>query len=175
MQRTVNSQIRMFIAGSRSLSRPHQGKLPRVMRIPPRLLKRPRFAFLPRHPSSLGQRRTLTTSDQPPNNCHSSVRAPESAKERFSRAASSSTVVRISSCHSRSRLPLTRPLSLTPQRSFSSSSANMAGTKIDGAAIAKSIRERLNAEIRKTQQSNPRFQPSLVIFQGKRLHSCTLL
>ena len=43
----------------------------------------------------------------------------------------------------------------------------MAGTKIDGTAIARSIRERLNAEIKEKQLSNPRFKPSLVIFQGR--------
>lgn len=46
------------------------------------------------------------------------------------------------------------------------SSAIMA-SKIDGTAIAKSIREGLKAEIEKTQDSNPRFKPNLVIFQGK--------
>ena len=54
-------------------------------------------------------------------------------------------------------------------RSFSSTTVNMAGTKIDGASIAKSIRERLNGEIHKAQTSNPRFKPSLVIFQGNYL------
>ncbi|KAK2759790.1 tetrahydrofolate synthase [Arachnomyces sp. PD_36] len=50
----------------------------------------------------------------------------------------------------------------------------MVGTKIDGTSIAKSIRERLNGEIRKAQTSNPRFQPSLVIFQvGDRSDSST--
>ncbi|KAL1958935.1 hypothetical protein VTO42DRAFT_3488 [Malbranchea cinnamomea] len=50
----------------------------------------------------------------------------------------------------------------------------MAGTKIDGTAIARSIRERLNAEIRQRQESNPRFKPSLVIFQvGDRSDSST--
>ena len=43
----------------------------------------------------------------------------------------------------------------------------MAGSKIDGTAVARSIRERLNAEIRERQESNPRFRPSLVICQGK--------
>lgn len=42
-------------------------------------------------------------------------------------------------------------------------------SKIDGTAIAKSIREGLKAEIEKTQESNPRFKPNLVIFQGKLL------
>ena len=42
----------------------------------------------------------------------------------------------------------------------------MAATKIDGTAIAKSIREGLKDEIVKIQQSNPRFRPCLVIFQG---------
>ncbi|GAD97182.1 C1 tetrahydrofolate synthase [Paecilomyces variotii No. 5] len=50
----------------------------------------------------------------------------------------------------------------------------MAGTKIDGTAIAKDIRERLKAEIAKTQEINPRFKPSLVIFQvGDRSDSST--
>lgn len=52
------------------------------------------------------------------------------------------------------------------KRAFSSTSIVMAGTKIDGTAIAKDIRERLKAEIAKTQEINPRFKPSLVIFQG---------
>lgn len=42
----------------------------------------------------------------------------------------------------------------------------MAATKIDGTAIAKGIREGLKAEIEKAQLTNPRFKPSLVIFQG---------
>jgi methylenetetrahydrofolate dehydrogenase (NADP+)/methenyltetrahydrofolate cyclohydrolase/formyltetrahydrofolate synthetase len=43
----------------------------------------------------------------------------------------------------------------------------MAAVKIDGTAIAKNIRESLKVEIQKAQESNPRFKPSLVIFQGK--------
>lgn len=39
-------------------------------------------------------------------------------------------------------------------------------TKIDGTAIARSIREGLKDEILQIQQTNPRFKPSLVIFQG---------
>lgn len=38
--------------------------------------------------------------------------------------------------------------------------------KIDGTAIAKSIREGLKNEIQQIQQTNPRFKPSLVIFQS---------
>ncbi|KAL2219408.1 putative C1 tetrahydrofolate synthase [Thermoascus aurantiacus ATCC 26904] len=50
----------------------------------------------------------------------------------------------------------------------------MTATKIDGTAIAKSIRERLKAEIQQIQESNPRFKPSLVIFQvGDRSDSST--
>ena len=50
----------------------------------------------------------------------------------------------------------------------------MAATKIDGTAIAKSIRERINAEIRKTQETNPRYKPSLKIIQvGERSDSST--
>jgi methylenetetrahydrofolate dehydrogenase (NADP+)/methenyltetrahydrofolate cyclohydrolase/formyltetrahydrofolate synthetase len=45
----------------------------------------------------------------------------------------------------------------------------MAATKIDGTAIARSIREGLKEEILQTQQSNSRFKPSLAIFQGTLL------
>jgi methylenetetrahydrofolate dehydrogenase (NADP+)/methenyltetrahydrofolate cyclohydrolase/formyltetrahydrofolate synthetase len=42
----------------------------------------------------------------------------------------------------------------------------MAAAKIDGTAIAKSIRQGLKTEIEQIQVSNPRFKPNLVIFQG---------
>ncbi|KAL1613408.1 tetrahydrofolate synthase [Diplodia seriata] len=42
----------------------------------------------------------------------------------------------------------------------------MVAAKIDGNAIAKSIRERLHDEIRQTQSSNPRYRPALRIIQG---------
>ena len=51
-------------------------------------------------------------------------------------------------------------------RSFSTSPINMTATKIDGTAIAKSIRERLHKEIEATQSANPRYKPSLKIIQG---------
>ena len=51
-------------------------------------------------------------------------------------------------------------------RAFSSTSFAMGATKIDGTAIAKSIRERLHAEIEATQKVNPRYKPSLKIIQG---------
>lgn len=57
--------------------------------------------------------------------------------------------------------------SFSCRRSFSSDRSSMAGTKIDGTAIAKGIRDRLNADIKERQLSNPRFKPSLVIFQSK--------
>ena len=61
-----------------------------------------------------------------------------------------------------------------PWRAFSASSRAMAGTKIDGTAIAKSIRERLHAQIQDTQKTNPRFKPSLKIIQiGDRSDSST--
>ena len=50
---------------------------------------------------------------------------------------------------------------------FYSTSSAMTATKIDGTAIAKSIRERLHAEIENTQKTNPRYKPSLKIIQGK--------
>lgn len=50
----------------------------------------------------------------------------------------------------------------------------MAGQKIDGIAIARSIRERLHAQIQETQKSNPRYKPSLKIVQvGDRADSST--
>lgn len=56
--------------------------------------------------------------------------------------------------------------------SFSSTSIAMTAKNIDGTAIAKSIRERLHAEIEITQKTNPRFKPSLKIIQGQIL-ACT--
>jgi hypothetical protein len=42
----------------------------------------------------------------------------------------------------------------------------MTATKIDGTAIAKSIRERLGGYIKEKQATNPRYRPSLKIVQG---------
>jgi hypothetical protein len=79
----------------------------------------------------------------------------------------------------RCRLTLNHPTSITApspffslqypsqQRAFSSTPIAMTATKIDGTAIAKKIRERLHAEIVETQNTNPRFKPSLKIIQGK--------
>ena len=52
------------------------------------------------------------------------------------------------------------------RRNFSSTTATMVATKIDGTAIAKSIRERLCAEVAAKQKLNPRYQPCLKIIQG---------
>ncbi|PSN72427.1 FTHFS-domain-containing protein [Corynespora cassiicola Philippines] len=50
----------------------------------------------------------------------------------------------------------------------------MTATKIDGTAIARSIRERLGGQIKERQQSNPRYRPSLKIVQvGDRSDSTT--
>lgn len=50
----------------------------------------------------------------------------------------------------------------------------MAAIKIDGNAIAKSIREKLHAQVAETQKSNPRYKPSLKIIQvGDRADSST--
>ncbi|KAL2045552.1 hypothetical protein N7G274_001980 [Stereocaulon virgatum] len=59
-------------------------------------------------------------------------------------------------------------------RYISISARKMGAEKIDGTAIAKSIRERINAEIKKTQETNPRYKPSLTIVQvGDRSDSST--
>jgi hypothetical protein len=42
----------------------------------------------------------------------------------------------------------------------------MAAAKIDGTAIARKVRERLQAEIAEKKGVNPRFQPCLKIIQG---------
>lgn len=57
-------------------------------------------------------------------------------------------------------------LSSHSSHSFSSSRPVMTAQKIDGTAIAKAIREKINASIHQRQQSNPRYKPSLVIIQG---------
>jgi methylenetetrahydrofolate dehydrogenase (NADP+) / methenyltetrahydrofolate cyclohydrolase / formyltetrahydrofolate synthetase len=50
----------------------------------------------------------------------------------------------------------------------------MVGQKIDGTALAKTIRERIHAQIQEAQQSNPRYKPSLRIVQvGDRADSST--
>ena len=65
-------------------------------------------------------------------------------------------------------------LSLLETRPFSTKTAMMAAEKIDGTAIAKGIRERINAEIKETQAKNPRYKPSLTIVQvGDRSDSNT--
>jgi hypothetical protein len=51
-------------------------------------------------------------------------------------------------------------------RSFSTSLSTMAAIKLDGTAIAKSIREKLAAEVVEKQKLNPQYQPCLKIIQG---------
>jgi hypothetical protein len=60
-----------------------------------------------------------------------------------------------------------RHLLYTAVKQFSSTRFNMAGQKIDGTAIAKSIREKLGAKIKERQEKNPRYRPSLKIVQGE--------
>ena len=60
-------------------------------------------------------------------------------------------------------------------RTFSTSSPSaMPAQKIDGTAVARSIRERINKDIAEKQALNPRYKPSLVIVQvGDRSDSST--
>lgn len=63
-------------------------------------------------------------------------------------------------------------------RQFSYTARTMTATKIDGTAIAKSIRERIAGEIQQKQSSNPRYKPSLTIVQGVydlNLGHCSML
>lgn len=63
---------------------------------------------------------------------------------------------------------------LSQIRALSKSRANMIGTKIDGNAIAQSIRQKLNIQIQQAQAANSRYKPSLVIIQvGDRSDSST--
>merc|ERR1711981_73569 len=56
------------------------------------------------------------------------------------------------------------------------SATAMAAQTIDGTAIAKGIRQKLNAEIGEKQRTNPRYKPSLVIIQvGDRPDSTTYI
>lgn len=63
------------------------------------------------------------------------------------------------------------------QRSLATQTPNkMTAEKIDGTAIAKRIREGIEADIKKTQQENPRYKPSLAIVQiGDRPDSRTYI
>ncbi|THY21744.1 FTHFS-domain-containing protein [Aureobasidium pullulans] len=77
-------------------------------------------------------------------------------------------------------LSVTRPSSSTflssniQRAAFSTTLRQMTAQKIDGTAIAKSIRERINQEITEKQAANPRYKPSLKIVQvGERSDSST--
>lgn len=59
------------------------------------------------------------------------------------------------------------PSLVSSTRAFSHTA--MVAQKIDGTAIAKSIRERLNSNIKQKQEKNPRYKPSLIIIQGMHL------
>jgi hypothetical protein len=59
------------------------------------------------------------------------------------------------------------PASVNATRYFSGTAFRMTATKIDGTAIAKSIREKLGAKIKERQGANPRYKPSLKIVQGE--------
>ena len=97
----------------------------------------------------------------------SSSSSPCSSLLKFQRIAVAACGVRAHRC----RAPLffrthpPPPLQDFINRASYSTRGAMA-TKIDGTAIAKNIRAGLKAEIEQIQQANPRFKPSLVIFQG---------
>ena len=67
-----------------------------------------------------------------------------------------------------------RKLTIRGSKHFSVKSSAMAAEKIDGNAIAKTIRDKIQRNINDTQQANPRYQPSLTIIQvGDRPDSST--
>jgi hypothetical protein len=55
---------------------------------------------------------------------------------------------------------------ISQQSSLHIAPDTMVAQKIDGTAIAKSIRERLHQEIEAKQKANPRYKPCLKIIQG---------
>ncbi|KAF3929461.1 hypothetical protein AA313_de0208590 [Arthrobotrys entomopaga] len=66
------------------------------------------------------------------------------------------------------------PFAAINHRVFSNPTGAMVAQKIDGAAIAKSIREGLHDQIKKRQETSPRFKPALTIIQvGDRSDSST--
>lgn len=79
-------------------------------------------------------------------------------------AARTTATTSLSSLHGPSRGVRSAPR--PAYRAFYSDSTNSMASKIDGTAIAKSIRAGLKTEIEQIQQSNPRFKPSLVIYQS---------
>ncbi|KAM0722626.1 hypothetical protein Q7P37_002067 [Cladosporium fusiforme] len=83
-----------------------------------------------------------------------------------------STSTATSSHDSHHHLPSSPP---STRRTFATTSPSaMPAQKIDGTAIAKSIRERINKDIADKQALNPRYKPSLVILQvGDRSDSST--
>ncbi|KAL9585610.1 MAG: hypothetical protein Q9212_001432 [Teloschistes hypoglaucus] len=69
---------------------------------------------------------------------------------------------------------IVRRVSNSGVRLLSSSTKRMAAERIDGTAIAKTMREQINSDIQRIQQSNPRYKPSLTIVQvGDRSDSST--
>ena len=96
----------------------------------------------------------------------SSSSSPCSSLLKFQRIAVAACGVRAHRC----RAPLFFRTHPPPLQDFinraSYSTRGAMATKIDGTAIAKNIRAGLKAEIEQIQQANPRFKPSLVIFQG---------
>lgn len=138
-----------------------------------------RLAALPRRGKPC-----LLRSYHRPRDCHNLLRFPSSFSSSSSSSFSSSSPspcssllkfqrIAVAACGVRAhrcRAPLffrTRPPPLQDfinRASYSTRSAM--ATKIDGTAIAKDIRAGLKAEIEQIQQANPRFKPSLVIFQG---------
>jgi len=77
--------------------------------------------------------------------------------------------------HYRLRTPrhllYTAPATVNATRQFTGTAFRMTATKIDGTAIAKSIRERLGAKIKERQSANSRYKPSLKIVQGGILNN----
>lgn len=57
-----------------------------------------------------------------------------------------------------------------PRRNFSRTYPAMVAQRLDGNAIAKTIRERLATEIAEKQKINPRYKPCLKIIQGMHVN-----
>ncbi|QKX57399.1 uncharacterized protein TRUGW13939_04511 [Talaromyces rugulosus] len=127
---------------------------------------------LPRHAASLSHQVSLASRQS------NSILATTSGLSTAYRGLSSSLSRTFCTFPATTRLAA-RPsrrqeLLLLARSPYSTIKNNMTGTKIDGNAIAKDIREKLKDEITTLQASNPRFRPNLVIYQvGDRSDSST--
>lgn len=92
--------------------------------------------------------------------------SPYSSASYSSRSFSTNCRLRPALANLPSSASLTTTATTVPRRHFSRTYPAMVAQKLDGNAIAKTIRERLATEIAEKQKINPRYTPCLKIIQG---------